>query len=139
MSGKSIIACIMKDYIIQNDKGENIRIKNEKRVGYFCSSGNDEKYFYGIIFDWNEKKQSYSDGGTAYLSKKEFNENVRQYINIFPFDGKDIEAELELVVHALLHYIVQKFDSELKQKDRITNEINECLCKLYTVNLMEKL
>lgn len=55
MSEKSIIACIMKDYTIHDDKGKNIRIKNEKRVGYFCSSGNNEEYFYGIIFDWNEK------------------------------------------------------------------------------------
>ena len=83
MSGKSIIACIMKDYTIQDDKGKNIRIKNEKRVGYFCSSGNNEEYFYGIIFDWNENKQSYSDGGTAYLSKKEFNEKVKSFTEVF--------------------------------------------------------
>lgn len=83
MSEKSIIACIMKDYTIHDDKGKNIRIKNEKRVGYFCSSGNDEEYFYGFIFDWNEKKQSYSDGGTGYLSKKEFYEKVKSFTEVF--------------------------------------------------------
>ena len=73
----------MKDYTIHDDMGKKIRVKNEKRVGYFCSSGNDEEYFYGIIFDWDEKKQRYDDGGTAYLSKQEFNETVKSFREVF--------------------------------------------------------
>lgn len=83
MNESSIIACIMKDYTIHDDMGKNIRVKNEKRVGYFCSSGNDEEYFYGIIFDWDEKKQKYDDGGTAYLSKKEFYAQVKSFREVF--------------------------------------------------------
>ena len=83
MNKRSIIACIMKDYTIHDDMGKNIRVKNEKRVGYFCNNGNDEEYFYGIIFDWDEKKQRYDDGGTAYLSKKEFNETVKSFREVF--------------------------------------------------------
>ena len=83
MNKRSIIACIMKDYTIQLDTGKNIRIKNEKRVGYFCNNGNDEKYFYGIIFDWDENKQRYDEGGTCYMSKQEFNETVKSFREVF--------------------------------------------------------
>ena len=83
MSEKSIIACIMKDYTIHDDKGKNIRIKNEKRVGYFCSSGNNEEYYYCIIFNWDEKKQRYDEGGTCYMSKQEFNETVKSFREVF--------------------------------------------------------
>lgn len=73
----------MKDYTIKNDKGKDIWVKNEKRVGYFTNSGNDEQYFYGFCFDWYEKEQRYVDGGTCYMSKKEFNENVKTFTEVF--------------------------------------------------------
>ena len=72
-------SAVVKDYTIQID-GKPCTIKKERWLGIVSrKDGIDidtENYFEGSVFDYDEKSQSYSMGGSVTKTKAEFEAEV---------------------------------------------------------------
>ena len=75
---RKIFACECRDYEILLD-GKKFVVSGEKLVG--CIFDDDAKYFEGAVF--SKRDSGYELDGTAELSKKEFQERVSSFSEIF--------------------------------------------------------
>lgn len=75
---RKIFACECRDYEILLD-GKKFVVSGEKLVG--CIFDDDAKYFEGAVF--SKRDSGYELYGTAELSKKEFQERVSSFSEIF--------------------------------------------------------
>jgi len=75
---RKIFACECRDYVILLD-GKKFVVSGEKLVG--CIFDDDAKYFEGAVF--SKRDFGYELGGTVELSKKEFQEKVSSFSEIF--------------------------------------------------------
>lgn len=69
-------SCYVKDYTIQLD-GKPCTIKKERWLG-IVNKENEDKYFEGSVFDYDENSGSYSMGGSTEKSKAEFDNEVER-------------------------------------------------------------
>ena len=64
----------VKDYTISLD-GKPVIIKNERWLGVISRKDglviDEEHYFEGSVFDWDEKSQAYQMGGSVTKTKNE--------------------------------------------------------------------
>lgn len=71
----------VKDYTIELD-GKPHTIKNERWLGIVARKDglvtDEDNYFEGSVFDWNEETQSYSMGGSVEKTLKEFEAEVER-------------------------------------------------------------
>lgn len=86
MSENSIIACICKDYTIELDGGKKAKIRGERLVGMFgkgieAMGDDDPEYFKAACF--TQTKNGYAMGGEVRLTKKEFNQRVKIFHEVF--------------------------------------------------------
>lgn len=75
---RKIFACECRDYDILLD-GKKFVVSGERLVG--CIFDDDAKYFEGAVFD--KRDFGYELGGTVELSKKEFQERVSSFSEMF--------------------------------------------------------
>lgn len=75
---RKIFACECRDYEILLD-GKKFVVSGERLVG--CIFDDDAKYFEGAIF--SKRDSGYELDGTVKLSKKEFQERVSSFSEIF--------------------------------------------------------
>ena len=70
----------VKDYIIELD-GKPYIIKNERWLGIVSRKDgivtDEENYFEGCVFDWNENTQSYSMAGSVNKTRREFEAELK--------------------------------------------------------------
>lgn len=66
----------VKDYTIQLD-GKPTTIKKERWLG-IVNNTDTEHYFEGVVFDYDEETDSYSEGGSITKSKAEFDAEVER-------------------------------------------------------------